>query len=243
MKSPLSKRGVDIISSAPELCYLTQVAIRLFENTSIDVNNPRRFRIEILFSSGATATPLHMSELQRDQDASRFDTEPLQLISSDYLTCKEVEDYFNESIKEGATEEEDDPSAMTSCEEGKPDEIETKVSKADLNVMVPSPKASAKSVIIAEDKNLEIGPELSVVEELENNEEDEQEDKDKEDDEIVEIVAKKSKIDAMARILSKQFFWTSVATASFVIGVGFLVLSREVVQHDFKTRRWSRRTG
>jgi hypothetical protein len=246
-KSPLSNHGIDIIGSAPELCYLTQVVIRLFENTSKDVNDTKRFRIEILFSPGATATPLHKSELRRDdEDVSRFDTEPQQLISSDYLTCKEVEVYFSESIKEGGTEDDDDmPSDMTSCEEGKKVKASTEMPKVKAATSAkPSPTDAApapshnsdgnvphvRSVVIAEDKNLEIEPEIT-------NSTDEADETTENDEESVQL----NKVDAMARILSKQFVWTSVAAVSFVIGIGFLVLSREVVQHDFKTRRWSRR--
>lgn len=62
-----------------------------------------------LFSSpGATATPLHMAELYRENDASRFDTEKLQMISIGGLTCAQVEEYFAEAIKEGKTHEEYD---------------------------------------------------------------------------------------------------------------------------------------
>lgn len=56
---------------------------------------------------GATATPLHMAELDRDKDDSRFDTEKLQVISIDGLTCEQVEVYFAEAIKEGETEDDD----------------------------------------------------------------------------------------------------------------------------------------
>ncbi len=241
-KSPLSTRGIDIIANAPELCYLTQVVIRLFENTSKEANDPKRFRVEILFSPGASATPLHMSELKRDEDASRFDTEPQQLISSDYLTCQEVEDYFSESIKEGETEDDDEDDMLSGTErveegmktEASPTKTSLKpikpVSPCVRDTAIPSnPKpATLRSVVIAEDKNLEIEPEV-----CQSTDDEAEED----DHEIIKL----RKVDAMARIFSKQFFWTSVAAVSFVFGVGFLVLSREVVQHDFKTRRWSRR--
>jgi hypothetical protein len=57
---------------------------------------------------GATATPLHMAELYRDKDASRYDTEKLQKISIDGLTCAQVEEYFAEAIKEGKHEDDED---------------------------------------------------------------------------------------------------------------------------------------
>jgi len=109
----LSQSGRNLISKAPELCYLTQIIIRLFENPMRDFNDPKRFRIEILFSPGANATPLHMAEMDRDSDNSRFDSSPLELISKDYLTCAEVEEYFSESINQGETMDDEDVSLAT----------------------------------------------------------------------------------------------------------------------------------
>ena len=48
------------------------------------------------------------------------------------------------------------------------------------------------------------------------------------------------RVKEMAVVLARQYFWTSVAAISFVLGIGCMILSREV-QSDFKTRRWSRR--
>lgn len=263
-KSPLSRRGVNIISSAPELCYLTQVIIRLFENKAKDTNDPKRFRIEILFSPGASATPLHVSEMKRDADASRFDTEPLQLISSDYLTCQEVEDYFSQSIKEGKPREDetDVVSAIPTQTQsdvkirqeskGNPKENNTEASGDSIQNQTESPqengdvKEHTKTVTIAENRNVEFEPESfppsvnvpcetitcenpSVVKEGDSEKEG----------------ASKSiemwKLNTMTKILSKQFFWTSIATVSFVFGIGFIILSREVVEKDVKMKRWARR--
>jgi inositol-hexakisphosphate/diphosphoinositol-pentakisphosphate 1-kinase len=105
--SLLSEEGKKILNATPELCYLTQVVMRVFEdNRSEMANDPRRFRVEILFSPGATATPFHLDEFDRDLDASRFDTAPLQMIGREGLTCQEVEDFFELAIMEGQTGEE-----------------------------------------------------------------------------------------------------------------------------------------
>ena len=106
---PLSKAGNKIISNTPELCYLTQIVLRLFEDSRRPADDPRRFRVEILFSPGATATPMHMAELERDSDASRFDTEGLKMIGREGLTCQEVEDYFTTAMACGKTEDDDEP--------------------------------------------------------------------------------------------------------------------------------------
>lgn len=259
-RSPLSRRGVNIISSAPELCYLTQVIIRLFENKTKDVSDPKRFRIEILFSPGATATPLHMSELKRDEDASRFDTEPLELISSDYLTCQEVEDYFSESIKEGKPREDDSEvvSAITTqpdakkIEEPKDNQEEATTEAVDnfakvQNETVQEPgeiKTSTRMVTIAENRNVEFEPEifLPIEEDDVGTVTSDQNfpvmecDIDTENKKV-----EKWKVKAMTRILSKQFFWTTVASISFIFGMGFIILSREVVEKDLKTKRWTKR--
>lgn len=110
--SPLSERGKKILANASELCYLTQVVIRLFEDTQKPSEDPKRFRVEILFSPGATATPRHMAELYREKDASRFDTEKLQKISIEGLTCTQVEEFFEQAIREGKTTEDADVAAL-----------------------------------------------------------------------------------------------------------------------------------
>jgi len=47
-----------------------------------------------------------MSELDRDFDSTRFETESRQLISKDNLTCQEVEEYFTKSINDGKIDDE-----------------------------------------------------------------------------------------------------------------------------------------
>ncbi|KAI2494334.1 histidine acid phosphatase [Fragilaria crotonensis] len=103
--SPMSEEGKKVCAEAPELCYLTQVIFRLFEDTKRDADDPQRYRVELLFSPGATATPMHMAELDRDSDSSRFDTDPLKVIGRDNLSCQEVEEFLNACITEGHTEE------------------------------------------------------------------------------------------------------------------------------------------
>jgi hypothetical protein len=217
-----------------------------------------------------------MSELKRDEDTSRFDTEPLQRVSSDYLTCQEVEDYFSESIKEGQTiEEEEDDSlsvAVNGVDSKKVEEVKdvpTETAAEDVEEAANDPEqvneapvtdTNKRSVIIAEEQNLEIEPEAccepikeeeSQIDEIADMaelpvpsmttkvQEDDASEEGKEEEEFKLI--EKGSVNAMAKILSKQFFWTSIATISFVFGIGLLVVSREVVEKDFKTRRWSRR--
>lgn len=113
-RSLLSHHGKSILNSTPELCYLTQVVMRVFEDNRRPMDDPRRFRMEIHFSPGATATPMHMNELDREQDQSRFDTAPLQLIGREGLTCQEVEKFFEQAIMAGRSDEEGYEMASTS---------------------------------------------------------------------------------------------------------------------------------
>ncbi len=53
-----------------------------------------------------------MAELNREQDSSRFDTEKLQKISFEGLTCAQVEEYFAEAIKEGKINDKDEEDSV-----------------------------------------------------------------------------------------------------------------------------------
>ena len=77
------KRSKSSISAAYPT---TQIVIRLFEEPKREVNDPRRFRVEIKFSPGAAAKPTHRAKKDRDADSSRFDTKPLKLISKENVT-------------------------------------------------------------------------------------------------------------------------------------------------------------
>jgi len=106
--SPLSVEGKEEFAKTAELCYLTQIIFRLFEDTKRNMDDPKRFRVEVLFSPGATNTPMHMAEMDRDRDSSRFDTAPPKVVGRQDLACQEVEDFLNACITEGHTEEDDD---------------------------------------------------------------------------------------------------------------------------------------
>lgn len=105
VRSLLSEEGFAQLNATPELCYLTQFVMRVFEDSRRDMSDPKRFRVEMLFSPGATATPFHMNEMDREADASRFDTAPFVNIGREDLTCKDVEDFFEWAIQEGHSDE------------------------------------------------------------------------------------------------------------------------------------------
>jgi len=55
---PLSIEAQKRYHNTPELCYLTHLVIRVFEDMNKNEDDPTRFRIEILFSPGADQNPL-----------------------------------------------------------------------------------------------------------------------------------------------------------------------------------------
>ena len=71
LESPLTKEARRMLKATPELCYLTQIVLRLFEDVNQPPEHPKRFRVEISFSPGATADPKHLSEEMRDGEATR----------------------------------------------------------------------------------------------------------------------------------------------------------------------------
>jgi hypothetical protein len=309
----LSENGIRIINEAPELCYLTQVVIRLFEDTRRNMTDPKRFRVEILFSPGATATPIHMAELAREKDSTRFDTSPLQMIGRDGLTSQDVEDYFTWAMNAGGVENDDGVSLsthalsldsplpkkpylpplpkivtsdaptpkMTSVRPTVP--LEELLSK-DLPLLTPSKAAdsppmrinlepkSPEAMIpkIIEEKKMEQidsleppvvhdGPTITETEEKPPTQSSSSDTNPvlatgkkqrsfvtKESSDTIRTANKREidddedeRIERLARILARKYFWRSIAAFSFVLGAGCLVLAMNV--RDNTRRRWPRR--
>ena len=101
LKSPISAAGQAIISNTPELCYLTQIVLRLFEDDNKGPEDPKRFRVDISFSPGATATPLHMGAMLRDNDVTRFNCNKSVSISLPNLSCDDLESFMDQVIDQG----------------------------------------------------------------------------------------------------------------------------------------------
>jgi len=102
-----------------------------------------------------------MAELYREDDATRFDTEALQKISIDLLTCAQVEEYFAEAIEEGKTDDEED------------DEVEkTPKEKKDKDKKDTSPvlkeKSSATKQVSKDEKISSKGTKATEVDKSEN---------------------------------------------------------------------------
>jgi len=254
----ISAKGRERISLSPELCYLTQVVMRLFEDNNKDVNDPKRFRIEILFSPGATATPLHMAENDRDLEETRNETEPLYSIGMDDLTCNQVEDFFTRVIEQGKAGDDDDLKTAKSSSDDK-----SKKKKKKDTAGNPSP----------EKKTAEINGKSSIANGLDDNSKSSESKANGEksnavsndtSDDKVSVVSRgffssgvgessiekedgksneddKDGTEKMSSVLARKYLWTSLAAVSFVLGMGCFVLSRSVRDSFISQRRWPSR--
>jgi len=232
--SPLSQQGKFLIADAPELCYLTQVTIRLFEDTKKDMNDSTRFRIEIMFSPGATATPIHMAEMKRDMDTSRFDTDSLSVISKDNLTCQEIENYFDECIRKGKKVE--DKLSQTQASDTAPSAPPEKTKNAHSPKQFPhkgKPEDTScdtgkgnynKSYSICRSPTLQRN-----VSHLLNDEEDNTND---------QHILNKHKVEKFSGLLARRYFMKGFG---IMLGLGCLLIAKRV-RDDFSTLRiWTKR--
>jgi hypothetical protein len=226
----LSENGLRIISSTPELCYLTQIVMRVFEDARRDMDDPRRFRVEILFSPGANATPFHMHEQQRDQDTSRFDTAPLQMIGREDLTCKGVEDFLEKAMMAGRSEEQEEVASTANPVErflnpANPATKEQEVPQTKKEKKQPKPENASPNEA-TEKTNGFTNPEPEQTSEPEKV--DEKEERGINEEEKDSIVGRK-------------YYWNAVAVGSFVVGVSCLLIALSLSDDSRARRRWSRR--
>eukprot|EP00252_Welwitschia_mirabilis_P009361 TRINITY_DN2191_c1_g1_i1.p1 TRINITY_DN2191_c1_g1~~TRINITY_DN2191_c1_g1_i1.p1 ORF type:complete len:425 (+),score=95.10 TRINITY_DN2191_c1_g1_i1:51-1277(+) len=73
-----------------ELDYMAYIVLRMFENTAVNLEDPRRFRIELTYSRGAGLSPLEASPRHRDHTLPIMGPERLQEAGS-YLTLERLE--------------------------------------------------------------------------------------------------------------------------------------------------------
>ncbi|XP_027930008.1 inositol hexakisphosphate and diphosphoinositol-pentakisphosphate kinase VIP2-like isoform X3 [Vigna unguiculata] len=78
-----------------ELDYMSYIVLRMFENTEVDLEDPKRFRIELTFSRGADLSPLEKndseaSSLHQEHTLPIMGPERLQEVGS-YLTLEKME--------------------------------------------------------------------------------------------------------------------------------------------------------
>lgn len=261
----LSEQGIDILNATSELCYLTQIVMRLFEDNRWELNDPRRFRVEILFSPGATATPLHMHEQDRDSDPSRFDTAPLEMIGREGLTCQELEDFFHVAVMEGATEtaeaeiENADIPMSTADSAMLANGVAAKASMVDNNIPKEIPilnPIEAGDVVTEElvggaEDGLEkfevneiaapVATEPQVVEPLDSDSSKPQPSP-KEDEKRPEHVSDNDDDKSTTiRNLERKYFWSTVAVGSFVLAAGCLILALNIGSSGRRPQKYSTR--
>jgi len=58
--------GQRLLHSVSELDYMTHIVFRMFENKKLALDDPRRFRVEILFSPGAAHDPYEVLVMRAD---------------------------------------------------------------------------------------------------------------------------------------------------------------------------------
>lgn len=265
----LSESGIKFINGAPELCYLTQIVFRLFEDPRREMDDPKRFRVEIFFSPGATATPLHVHELDRDSDLSRFDTDPLKMVGREGLTCHDVEEFFKAAIVEGKTEE--DHFEIMSASTVATKQIGAK--KIQEGIIAGRASGASSHPIVGNLSEEDEAVEESMILEEENNHPDVQIDpkhfrapliegsergeclssignefglSNHKSGELVdpvdEVDGADEEVGAVGKVLLRSFAWRTIALGSFALGVGCILLAVNVrMSRSPQGRRWSRR--
>ncbi|OAE33561.1 hypothetical protein AXG93_2139s1140 [Marchantia polymorpha subsp. ruderalis] len=106
--SLVSDEALQRLFQVKELDYLTHVVLRMYENTAVPLEDSKRFRIELMFSSGAALSPLQVSPRNRDHTLPVLPPETLQEDGS-YVTFDRLE----KMVRPFAMPAEDFPPATT----------------------------------------------------------------------------------------------------------------------------------
>lgn len=258
-RSVLSKEGISIINSTPELCYLTQIIMRVFEDARRPMDDPKRFRVEILFSPGATATPFHMHEKERDKDTSRFDTAPLQKIGRPDLTCKDVEDFLEKVMLAGGQNHKSDDNTVDASSMGEQTEqskmIDSRKMKTHEDIPETRPESTgapseeAEQPISFEFQPTEVGRHSRTASGLTETDADDAVGSDAKTDDA-DTSSKKDEDDTESDLPTKnrgldtvrhKYFWGTVAVGSFTLGVYCLLMALNMSRDSRGRKRWSRR--
>ncbi|KAM7511388.1 hypothetical protein LguiB_010263 [Lonicera macranthoides] len=90
--------ALERLMNTKELDYMSYIVLRMFENTEVALEDPKRFRIEMTFSRGADLSPLEMNDheavsLHQEHTLPIMGPERLQEVSS-YLTLEKMEKMF-----------------------------------------------------------------------------------------------------------------------------------------------------
>ncbi|CAH9118589.1 unnamed protein product [Cuscuta epithymum] len=87
--------ALDRLFRTKELDYMSYIVLRMFENTELNLEDPKRFRIEMTFSRGADLSPLEKQDIEatswrQEHTLPIMGPERLQEVGS-YLTLEKVE--------------------------------------------------------------------------------------------------------------------------------------------------------
>ncbi|CAN0924391.1 Inositol hexakisphosphate and diphosphoinositol-pentakisphosphate kinase VIP2 [Linum grandiflorum] len=94
--SLLCDTALERLHNTKELDYMSHIVLRMFENTEVELEDPKRFRIEMTFSRGADLSPLEVgndveaTSLHREHTLPIMGPERLQDAGS-YLTLEKME--------------------------------------------------------------------------------------------------------------------------------------------------------
>ncbi|CAI5975842.1 unnamed protein product [Closterium sp. NIES-64] len=89
--SLLSPDAMTRLYETRELDYLTHVVLRMYENVEVDLNNPRRFRVEIMFSPGSAVSPLEVEPAKKDHTLPVLPPFTVQNDAPDTLTMRRMD--------------------------------------------------------------------------------------------------------------------------------------------------------
>ncbi|ONM37410.1 Phosphoglycerate mutase-like family protein [Zea mays] len=109
-ESLVCRSSLDLLFKTRELDYMSYIVLRMFENTEVPLEDPKRFRIEMTFSRGADISSLEgggkESLLPDDHTMPIMEPERLQEVGS-YITL----DKFDKMARPFAMPAEDFPPA------------------------------------------------------------------------------------------------------------------------------------
>jgi inositol hexakisphosphate/diphosphoinositol-pentakisphosphate kinase len=93
--SLVCKNALERLFYTKEFDYMTYIVLRMFENTEVALEDPKRFRIEMTFSRGADLSPLELNDseaasLHQEHTLPIMGPERLQEVNS-YLTLEKME--------------------------------------------------------------------------------------------------------------------------------------------------------
>nr|GFA33574.1 inositol hexakisphosphate and diphosphoinositol-pentakisphosphate kinase VIP2-like isoform X2 [Tanacetum cinerariifolium] len=59
----VSDGALERVLKTKELDYMSYIMLRMFENTEVNLDDPKRYRLEMTFSRGVVLSPLEQNDL------------------------------------------------------------------------------------------------------------------------------------------------------------------------------------